>query len=254
VRPIAWQVVNVVTLVLVLAANGAAGSGALSGESIGVVANRYPTYFLPAGWVFGIWSLIYLWLLAFTVYQALPAQRRSGFVERVGPWWLLNGALNIGWVAAFSFSLFGTAMALMVGLLACLVVTGERLGAHRPGGSLPDRIFGAWPFGLYLAWVSVALIANAAQYLTYLGWGGWGVPDRIWSVIMMAAAAGLGLLMVIRKGVWLFPLVVGWALVGIADRWAGDALIARSAWALTAVGLLGLALLTAARAWDARRR
>ncbi|HSW30324.1 MAG TPA: TspO/MBR family protein [Longimicrobiales bacterium] len=242
-----WQIVNAVTLLVVLAANGMAGSGALSGESIGVVANRYPSYFLPAGWVFGIWSLIYLWLLAFTVYQALPAQRRSGFVERVGPWWLVNGALNVGWVVAFSFSLFGPAMALIVALLVCLIVMGERLGAHRPGVSLADRAFGAWPFGLYLAWVSVAVIANAAQYLTYLGWGGWGVPDRIWSVVMMAAATALGLGMVIRRGVWLYPIVVGWALVGIADQYAGDALIVRTAWAMTALGLLGLALVTGVR-------
>ncbi len=245
--PMLWQIVNAVTLVVVLAANALAGSGALSGESIGVVANRYPSYFLPAGWVFGIWSLIYLWLLAFTVYQALPAQRRSGFVERVGPWWLVNGALNVGWVVAFSFSLFGTAMALIVALLACLVAMGERVGAHRPGVSLADRAFGAWPFGLYLAWVSVAVIANAAQYLTYLGWGGWGIPDRTWSVVMMAAATSLGLLMVIRRGVWLFPFVVGWALVGIADRYAGDALIVRTAWAMTALGLVGLALVAEVR-------
>lgn len=245
--PILWQIVNVVTLVVVLAANGAAGSGALSGESIGVVANRYPSYFLPAGWVFGIWSLIYLWLLAFTVYQALPAQRRSGFVERVGPWWLVNGALNVAWVVTFSFSLFGTALVMIVALLACLVVMGERLGAHRPGVALPDRIFGAWPFGLYLAWISVAVIANAAQYLTYLEWGGWGVPDRIWSVVMMAAATALGLLMVIRRGVWIFPFVTAWAFVGIADRYADDPLLVRSAWAMTAVGLVGLVLVTGAR-------
>ena len=242
-----WQIVNVVTLVVVLVANGMAGSGALSGESIGVVANRYPSYFLPAGWVFGIWSLIYLWLVAFAVYQALPAQRRSGFVERVGPWWLVNGVLNTGWVVAFSFSFFGIAMALIVGLLLCLIVMGERLGAHRDGVSVGDRWFAAYPFGLYLAWISVAVIANAGQYLTYLEWGGWGIPGRVWSVLMMVAATALGLVMMIRRGVWLFPLVVGWALAGIADRFSGDPLLVRAAWAMTALGLAGLAVATLAR-------
>lgn len=238
------QAANAATFVLVVVANGLAGSGALSGESIGVVANRYPSYFLPAGWVFGIWSLIYLWLLAFTVYQALPAQRRSGFVDRVGPWWVVNGLLNVAWVVAFSFSRFGTAMALMVALLLVLIVMGERLGAHRAGVSLPDRVFGAWPFALYLAWISVAVIANAAQYLTYLGWDGWGIPGQVWSVVMMAAATALALLTVIRRGVWLFPLVTAWAFLGIADRYAGDALLARAASGLSALGVVGLVLVT----------
>ncbi len=247
--PLLWQVVNVGTLVLVLVVNGMAGAGTLSGQSIGAIANRYTTYFLPANWVFGIWSLIYLWLLGFVAYQALPAQRRSGFVERVGPWWLISCLLNMAWVVAFSFSRFGTAMVVMVALLLCLILMGERLGAHRGGVSRGDRILGAYPFAFYLSWISVALIANTSQYLTYLEWGGWGIGERAWSVVMMVAATGLGLLMVVRRGVWLFPLVVGWALAGIADRYSNDPLLASTAWGLAALGLVGLG---AGLAW--RRR
>lgn len=247
------QAANAAAFVVVLVVNGLAGSGALSGESIGVIANRYPSAFLPAGWVFGIWSLIYLWLAAFVAYQALPAQRASGFVERVGPWWLLNALLNVGWIWAFSFSRFGAAMLLMLALLVVLVVQGERLGAHRPGISAGDRILGAWPFGLYLAWVSVAVIANTFQYVTYLGCGGWGVPGRVWSVVMMAAATALALFMVVHRRVWLFPLVTAWAFIGIADRWAADPLLVRAAWGLSVLGLLGLALVTAVRTRAALR-
>ena len=214
-----------------------------------MVANRYPSYFLPASWVFGIWSLIYLWLLGFVAYQALPAQRRSGFVERVGPWWLISCLLNMAWVVAFSFSRFGTALVVMGGILPRLIPRGERLGADRGGTSRGDRILGAYPFAFYLSWISVALIANTSQYLTYLEWGGWGIGERAWSVVMMAAATGLGFLMVVRRGVWLFPLVVGWALAGIADRYSNDPLLASTAWGLTALGLVGLG---AGLAW--RRR
>jgi len=248
-RSVAWQIVNVTTFAVVLLFNGLAGSGALSGDSIGAIANRYPSHFLPASWVFGIWSLIYLWLLAFVVYQALPARRRDGFLERVGPWWLVNGLLNVGWIVAFSFSAFGTAMVLMVALLLCLVVMGERLGVHRPDVPRGERIFGAHPFGLYLAWISVAVIANTFQFMTYVAWDGWGIPGRVWSALMMGVATALGLFMVVHRGVWLFPLVVAWALAGIADRFADDPLITATAWSMTAVGLVGLG---AGMAW--RRR
>lgn len=45
------QVAGVVTFGLVLGLNGVAGSGGLSGESIGEIANRYPSAFRPASYV-----------------------------------------------------------------------------------------------------------------------------------------------------------------------------------------------------------
>ncbi len=103
------QIANTGVLVAVLWVNAMAGSGALSGESIGLIANRYTSFFLPANYVFGIWSLIYLALVAFTLFQSLPAQRSSRAVRAVGWWWAVSGALNIAWVALFSFSLFAAA-------------------------------------------------------------------------------------------------------------------------------------------------
>ena len=41
---------------------------------------------------------------------------------------------------------------------------------------------------------------------------------EVWSAIMMTAATGLAAFMVWARGNWLFPLVFGWAFVGIADR------------------------------------
>ena len=73
--------------VAVITLNGAAASGAMSGDSIGVIANRYRSLFLPADYVFGIWSLIYLGLIASAIYQALPtagAERAVTSAVRMG--------------------------------------------------------------------------------------------------------------------------------------------------------------------------
>ena len=87
VHPPVLQALNLAVLVLVLWLNGLAGSGGLSGESIGLIANRYPSWFLPANYVFGIWSLIYLGLTAFTVFQLLPGERSNPAVTAIGWWW-----------------------------------------------------------------------------------------------------------------------------------------------------------------------
>lgn len=242
------QLVNVAVLFLVLWVNGLAGSGALSGESIGLIANRYSSTFLPANWVFGIWSLIYLWLVLFTVYQALPGQRGSEALGRIGWGWVVNGALNIAWVALFSYSLFGPALAVMAVLLANLVWMVERTGWHEGRLGWADRVFVAYPFGLYLAWISVALIANAFQYASYLawtgagtwvstmGWVGLGISAETWSAIMMVLATGLSAFVVLRRGNWLFPLVFAWAFCGIADRFRDVPVIANTAYVMVGVG------------------
>ena len=50
---------NAATFVVVLALNGLAGSGKLTGTSIGAVSNDFPTYITPAGYAFSIWGVIY---------------------------------------------------------------------------------------------------------------------------------------------------------------------------------------------------
>ena len=237
-RPRLHGLANLAVLGLVLCANALAGSGALSGESIGLIANRYASTFLPAGWVFGIWSLIYLWLAAFAVYQVLPGQRDNPALARLGWGWALNGALNIAWIATFSFSLFGPALLVMVALLVNLIWIGERVGWGQRPLTRADRLWVAYPFGLYLAWISVALIANTFQYLTYLEWGGLGVSAEVWSAIMMIVGTGLAAFLARVRGNWLFPLVFGWAFIGIADRFDGVPLIANTAYVMTAVGVV----------------
>jgi hypothetical protein len=236
------QIANVGVLVAVLWVNAMAGSGSLSGESIGLIANRHTSFFLPANYVFGIWSLIYLALAAFTVFQALPAQRSSRATRAVGWWWAANGALNVAWVALFSFSLFAAALAVMVALLASVVVIHVRVADAAGPTTWGERVFVAWTFELYLAWISVALIANTFQYLTFLEWGGWGIPGETWSAVMMIVATALAAYMALVRGSWVFPLVVAWAVSGIGVRFE-EILVIR--W--TGLGLVPVCLALTAR-------
>jgi benzodiazapine receptor len=241
-----FAVANVAMFGVVMVANGMAGAGTLSGESIGLIANRHPSYFLPANWVFGIWSLIYLGLLLFTLYQALPWGRRSGAVTRIGWGWVVNGALNIAWVVTFSFSMFLTAWTIMVVLLVNLVWLNEQIGFGTRTLSLVDRLFMAYPFGLYLAWISVALISNTFQLLTYLDWGGLGIPGPVWSAVMITVATGLSTFMVFHRGNAFFPVVFAWAFWGLADRYADVGLVSGFARA-GVVGVLVLMVVGIAR-------
>jgi benzodiazapine receptor len=247
----ARQVVNVLTYGAVLWVNGLAGSGALSGDSIGAIANRYQSYFLPADYVFGIWALIYSWLLVFTVYQALPPNRGIALVRRLGWWWAISGLFNIAWIVTFSFGMFGLALIVMVGLLCTLVNIQKRVGLDETLTWI-ERVSVSYPFALYLSWISIALIANTFQFVTYMEWSGLGIDGPSWSATMAVVATGLGILVVWKWGLWISPLVVTWALVGIAVRFPEQAVITRTAWAMIVLGLVSLPF-ALRLGWERRR-
>ena len=241
---------NVLVLVMVVALNGLAATGAMSGDSIGVLANRYRSLFLPADYVFGIWSLIYLGLIASAVYQALPTAGAERAVQRLGIWWAVTGALNVAWISLFSFGQFALALLVMVIFLLTLIAIGERVRGERGDrSSLAEQAFLIWPQDIYLAWISVALIANSFQFAQAVQWGGFGIPESTWAVAMMLVATLLGAIMAWGSGNWLFPLVVAWALRGIGARYPEVASIADTTRWLVPAGVTAGAV-----AWLAGRR
>lgn len=232
-----------VVFVAVLTANALAGSGAMSGVSIGVIANRFPSLFLPAGYVFGIWSLIYLWLAVALAYLWGRGEGPRRALERLGPWWAGAGALNIAWVTAFAFSQYAVALAVMVALIVVLVVTGARLRT----APIPSRTYRGtvlWAHDLYLAWICVALIANLFQFAHVVGFGGLGLSELQWSLGMMGVATLLSWWLAVGQGNWLAPLVVAWAVQGIAARYADVAPIATAGAWIPSVAIGGGALAT----------
>ncbi|MFO7533615.1 MAG: hypothetical protein R6W93_14240, partial [Candidatus Limnocylindrales bacterium] len=78
------QAVNVVSYVLTVIVNGLAVALPLNGLETGEISDRFPVLVTPAGYVFSIWSLIYLLLAAFTLYQALPSKRQQPELRAIG--------------------------------------------------------------------------------------------------------------------------------------------------------------------------
>lgn len=170
--------------------------------------------------MFSIWSVIYLGLIAYSVYLSLTlagARSDSGAARAIGPWYLLTALANCSWLFAWHYNQFRLSMLLMVVLLVALIVI-YRLQASRPAAATTERWTVHIPFGVYLGWVSVATIANTTIALDDAGWSGFGLSEPTWGVIMMVAAAALGLTMLYRHRDVAYATVLIWALVGIAVR------------------------------------
>ena len=176
---------TVATFLLTLAVNGAANALPLNGQTTAEISDRFHVFVIPAGYVFAIWGLIYLGLAAYTVYQARHAD--DPVVRRLG--WLpaFSNLLNAAWIPLFHYELFALTVVVMVGLLVTLVAIHQRLWSVRH--ELTRATF--WtvrvPFSIYLGWITVATVANAAQTLSASGSAVLGSPA---SAIAGDGAAG----------------------------------------------------------------
>ncbi|MBS3783551.1 MAG: tryptophan-rich sensory protein [Anaerolineae bacterium] len=244
------QVINVAAVFATIALNGLANALPLNGLTTGEISDRFDVYFVPAGYVFSIWGLIYLALVAFAVYQALPSQRDSPRLRRVGYLFALSCVANVAWLFFWHYEVFPLTIVAMVALLLLLIAVYVRLGIGRSTVPAAERWLVRLPFSIYLGWVTVATIANATSLLDYLNWSGWGISPEIWTVIMLIAATGITAAVTFTRGDIAYGLVIVWAFAGIAVKHADTRMVSTAAWAATAA----VALVTVLGGWSHRQR
>jgi benzodiazapine receptor len=235
------QVVNVLAVVATIAINGLANALPLNGQTTGEISDRFQVYFVPAGYVFSIWGLIYIALVAFAVYQALPSQQGNPRLRRVGYLFALSCLANIAWLFLWHYERFPSTLVAMLTLLLLLITIYLRLGIGHARISTAEKWLVHVPFSIYLGWITVATIANVTTVLDYLNWSGWGIGAQAWAVIMLVVGLGIASALSLTRGDIAYMLVIIWAFAGIAVKQAATPLVATSAWVATA--LLGLMLL-----------
>jgi len=234
------QVVNVLAVVAVIVVNWLANALPINGQTQAEISDRFDVFFVPAGYAFSIWGLIFLGLIAFAVYQALPAQRENARLRRVGYLFALSCLANISWLFLWHYEVFVLTLVAMLALLLLLIAIYLRLDIGRAQVGGVERWLVDVPFSVYLGWITVATIANVTVVLDYLGWNGWGISPQVWTVIMLFAGLVIATAMSLTRGDVAYSLVLIWAYVGIAVKHGDTPVVAVTAWVTAA--LIGLML------------
>lgn len=235
---------------LVAVAGAAIGSGAFGGQQVedaaGGALSADATPLAPASPAFRIWSVIYLGLVAYAVYQALP---RNGSVPRLrqtGWWVLVSMLLNAVWIGVVQQGWIVASVVVIAALLTVLAVLLVRL-VRTPPDSAGQAVVTDGTVGLYLGWVSVATLANIAATLVAADVGGLGLGATAWSVVVLALAAALSVVYAVfarHRAVLAVAigLALSWGLAWIAvGRSTGeprDDVVAVAAGVAAAVALL----------------
>lgn len=193
--PLTGAIVMTVGLILtgfaVAAANGVFGGPGSIGAEESIAST--PTLLGPAGTAFSIWSLIYLGLLAFTVWLWLPSGRRS--VRATDIRWLAFASLllNAGWILVTRLDWVWVAVAVIAVLLLALIAI-VKLLADTPPHNAAEVVLVDWVFGLYLGWVSVAVVANITQALVNSDVTAAGPLDTVLAIVLLVVVGAIAFL------------------------------------------------------------
>lgn len=239
-KDILRQAAVVLSIVITLTVNTLANTLPLNGLNTGDISDRFQVYFVPAGYVFSIWGLIYIGLIAYGIYQALPAQRENPRLRATGWWIALGGLANSAWIFLWHYEQFPLTLLAMFTLLATLITTYLKLGIGRGKVSKTETWAVRVPFSVYLGWITVATIANVTSVLDFINWDRWGLSPETWMVIMLVVVLAVSLAMIITRRDIAYTLVILWALAGIAVKFASVPVVANTTWEVFVVVVLAL--------------
>lgn len=224
----------------VIAVNALANILPINGYNTGQISAFYPNAFVPAGFTFSIWGVIYLLLLSYTIgftfYSFKPQQHPEAFkfIERVNTYFLLTCVFNMSWIVAWHYLQIELSVLIMLLFLSTLIQLFLITKSMANDLSLTQRFILQTPFIVYLGWISVATIANITALLVAYKWTALSIAPIYWSAAMILIAIVLALLMVKKFQLVSFTLVVAWALWGIYNAQGPAApILAR----LTAAGI-----------------
>lgn len=231
---------NTVAFFATIAINYISNTGMMNGNTMGTISERYSNYFTPASYAFSIWGLIYLGLLGFIFYSwRLIKDGDHLLLSKIGWWFVVSCIANSLWVVAWLNDLLGISVFLMIVLFISLlkIIQNAEIAGWKVH-SLKTLLFVKWPFSIYFGWVSVALIANLAAFLTKIGWNGWGISGITWTVIMVCVAGLVNIGVIQLKKLYAFGLVGIWAVlaIAVANRNEGNSdVIVYTTYAISAV-------------------
>ncbi len=210
----------IVATIATIAFNALAAAGLVNGVTPAAISERYQTILTPAGYAFSIWSLIYLSVAAFSVYQLLPANLVR--LRPVRSVFIVTCLLNCAWIYFWHREQMAVCLALIIALLASLVLMLFLFGRS---GSAVESLFTTAPFGIYAGWVTAATLINVLIFFKYesleFSTAGW----NILGVVLIAFAAIIAVIVRWKLKNYFYPIAIAWALTAIAVKQSGNTAI-----------------------------
>src|SRR5688572_7967780 len=186
------QILVPIATIGVIFVNYLAGTGRINNVTPEVISGKYPTIITPAGYAFAIWSLIYLGMIGFSIYQLLPSQTDNPRFRAIRTVYILNCVANCAWIYLWHHEMIVAALGVIFLLLATLIYINIKLQNTE---TATEMLLSKIPFSIYFGWVTVASILNATIALVYLGVSTTDFTAQVLGASLIVIAVILGILM-----------------------------------------------------------
>jgi hypothetical protein len=231
-----------------LAVNFAANIVPINGYNTGVLSDMYPTGFTPPGWVFSIWLLIYIGLLAYSVAAWRAPSRLRARAASVANLYYVNALANSAWIFAWHYRQVLLSVLIMLVILGTLAAIFWKL-RNQPRPTWAEYFRVDAPFSLYFGWITAATLVNFGALCFERGMWPLGLSMDEWALVTVCLASGIYAITTTVTRDAVFGGVFVWASLGIATKAAG---ITMSVQLAAASGIV-VVLVCIARAAIARR-
>lgn len=216
-----YTIFNILGVVLAITFNFLAVSLPINNKTTGELSDAYPNYFVPAGFTFSIWGIIYMLMIGFALYQLWQYQKKASetleIINAISHWFFASCVANATWIIFWHYEKVTLSLATMFFLLYCLIRFYETVSNFRPmnfANNIGIHLF----ISVYLGWISVATVANVTTMIISMGWQANASAQGIWTIVMIIIATILGIIMIFRKQDIPYALVIVWALWGIYSK------------------------------------
>lgn len=220
-----FSILNLISVIFLIAWNGYANTGNYNGKSVGDLSAEYNNLFTPASYAFSIWGIIFIMLLVFGAYgvyssfiKTSPADSSyQDAVEKTAPWFLIANIFCAAWVVFWLDEMVGISVLCMLGILISLLICVVKLEIEQRESTNRERFFSWLPISLYTGWISVATVANFSALLNSSFDITLEVQEIVMIVILLVTSV-IYIMMLLLKKMRVFTMVGVWALIAIAAR------------------------------------
>jgi hypothetical protein len=181
----------------------------------------YSNLINPAPWTFAIWGPIFIFQFSFWAYQARDLLKKKEekidmpYVHEVSVFFMLS------WISTTAWYLLWGSGYVLPSVLAMYAYLLTSLGAYiGVGANLKQRprkeyLSVVVPWSMLTGWITVAAIVNTTTGLVSLGFNPAPIGEAGWTIIVLAVALVIYLLVLFRRNDYVFAGVGLWALIGV---------------------------------------
>jgi len=213
------MITMILSLITVIAVQLTVNVFSINGKTTIEIMNRLPILFTPPSYVFGIWLLIYgflvVWLFGFWRNQRQHSDSTMNFRATL---FISSVLLTILTLLLWQYEYFYWTAIVMTALLVIIA----RLYFTYP--KVENHLFERVPISIYFGWVIISFLELINYVLTFHEWGGWGISNSLWTVIFLTIATAIALHFMYHHRDFSLNAVFVWVFIGIVVKNGFDSL------------------------------